>query len=229
VAAAEKLGCSVDQLGNRAVELITAIRKLKKIATSAGGGEAPPAKIGGQVKSALGKPPYLETRSALKQAARALNVSLDEVSGRIETLLNEEKQLHEQLSQLTSASGFDVDLLVANAQSVGPTSLIVAKVPNANPAMMRQWIDQVRKKSSRPVAVMFATSDQDKVTLLAGLSQSLVDQGLSAGKWISPVAQTVGGSGGGRPDFAQAGGKLPDKIDEALQVAQSTWQSMAGK
>ena len=229
VAAAEKLGCSVDQLGNRAVELITAIRKLKKIATSAGGGEAPPAKIGDQTKSALGKPPYLETRSALKQAARALNVSLDEVSGRIETLLTEEKQLHEQLTQLSSASGFDVDQLVANAQSVGQTSLIVAKVPNANPAMMRQWIDQVRKKSSKPVAVMFATNDHDKVTLVAGLSQSLVDQGLSAGKWISPVAQTVGGSGGGRPDFAQAGGKLPDKIDEALQVAQATWQSMAGK
>ena len=107
--------------------------------------------------------------------------------------------------------------------------LIVAKVPNANTAMMRQWIDQVRKKSSKPVAVMFATSEQDKVTLLAGLSQVLVEQGLSAGKWIAPVAQAVGGSGGGRPDFAQAGGKLPDKIDEALQLAQATWQSMAGK
>jgi alanyl-tRNA synthetase len=76
---------------------------------------------------------------------------------------------------------------------------------------------------------MFATSEQDKVTLLAGLSQVLVEQGLSAGKWIAPVAQALGGSGGGRPDFAQAGGKLPDKIDEALQLAQATWQSMAGK
>jgi alanyl-tRNA synthetase len=227
--AAEKLGCSIDQLGTCAVDLVTAIRKLKKIAASAGGGESPPDKIGGQAGKALGKPAYLEVRSALKQAARALNVSLEEVSGRIETLLVEEQQLHGQLAQLSSASGFDVDQLVANAQSVGQTLLIVAKVPNANPAMMRQWIDQVRKKSSKPVAVMFATSEQDKVTLLAGLSQVLVEQGLSAGKWIAPVAQALGGSGGGRPDFAQAGGKLPDKIDEALQLAQATWQSMVGK
>jgi alanyl-tRNA synthetase len=107
--------------------------------------------------------------------------------------------------------------------------LIIAKVPSANPAMMRQWIDQIRKKSAKPVAILFATSDADKVTLLAGLSQTLVEQGLSAGKWIAPVAQSVGGSGGGRPDFAQAGGKLPEKIDEALQVAKSTWESMAGR
>lgn len=228
-AAAGKLGCSIDQLGTRAVELITAIRKLKKIATSAGGGETPPAKIGGQSPSALGKPVYLDVRSSLRQAARALNVSLDEVGGRIETLLAEETLLHKQLSDLSSASVLDVDQLIASALSVGSTALILAKVPSANPAMMRQWIDQIRKKSAKPVAILFATSDSDKVTLLAGLSQTLVEQGLSAGKWIAPVAQSVGGSGGGRPDFAQAGGKLPEKIDEALQVAKSTWESMAGR
>jgi alanyl-tRNA synthetase len=228
-AAAGILGCSIDQLGTRAVELITAIRKLKKIATSAGGGETPPARIGGQSPSALGKPPYLDVRSSLRQAARALNVSLDEVVGRIETLLAEETLLHKQLSDLSSASVLDVDQLIASALSVGSTALIVAKVPSANPAMMRQWIDQIRKKSAKPVAILFATSDADKVTLLAGLSQTLVEQGLSAGKWIAPVAQSVGGSGGGRPDFAQAGGKLPEKIDEALQVAKSTWESMAGR
>ncbi|MFM8572428.1 MAG: alanine--tRNA ligase [Pirellula sp.] len=225
-AAAEKLGCSIDELGNRAVELVTAIRKLKKIATSAGGGEAPPAMVGGKTGVAAGKPAYLEIRGSLKQAARALNVSLDEVGGRIETLLGEERQLHQQLSQLSAASGLDVDQLIANAKLVGEALLIVAKVPSVNPAMMRQWIDQVRKKSSSPVAVLFATGEQDKVTLVAGLSQGLVEKGLSAGKWIAPVAQIVGGSGGGRPDFAQAGGKYPDKIDEALQVASATWASM---
>ena len=228
-AASEKLGCSIDQLGNRAVELITAIRKLKKIATSAGGGETPPVKIGGQSSSSSSKPSYLDIRSSLRQAARALNVSLDEVGGRIETLLAEETQLHKQLSELSNASVLDIDQLIASAQTVGQTALIVAKVPSANPAMMRQWIDQIRKKSSAPVAILFATSDRDKVTLLAGLSQTLVEQGLSAGKWIAPVAQAVGGSGGGRPDFAQAGGKMPEKMDQALEIAKSTWQSMVGQ
>ncbi len=229
---AQKLDCSIDQLAPRTLELVSAIRKLKKIATSAGGNEAPPAKVGGQKssqKSSLAsKPAYADIRSALKQAARAMNVSLDEVGGRMDALLAEEHQLHEQLAQLSSASNLDVDQLIATAQSVGQTLVIVARVPNANTAMMRQWIDQIRKKSAKPVAVLFATHDQDKVTLLAGLSQSLVDQGYSAGKWIAPVAEAVGGSGGGRPDFAQAGGKLPGNIDQALTIAKSTWQSIAG-
>jgi alanyl-tRNA synthetase len=225
---AQKLGCSIDQLAPRTLELVSAIRKLKKIATSAGGNEAPPVKVGGQKSSAGSKPAYADIRSALKQAARAMNVSLDEVGGRMDALLAEENQLHEQLAQLSSASNLDVDQLIASAQAVGPTLVIVARVPNANTAMMRQWIDQIRKKSAKPVAVLFATHEQDKVTLLAGLSQSLVDQGYSAGKWIAPVAEVVGGSGGGRPDFAQAGGKLPGNIDQALAIAKSTWQSIAG-
>ena len=66
----------------------------------------------------------------------------------------------------------------------------------------------------------------DKVTLIAGISQSLVERGFSAGKWITPVAVTVGGGGGGKPDLAQAGGKHPEKLPEALQVAKDTWQKM---
>ena len=88
---------------------------------------------------------------------------------------------------------------------------------------------QIRKKSSKPVAVLFATSEQDKVSMIAALSQSLVDSGLDAKVWISPVAEVVGGKGGGRPDLAQAGGKLPDKIDEAIALARSQWRSIAGK
>ena len=62
--------------------------------------------------------------------------------------------------------------------------------------------------------------------LIAGISNSLVERGFSAGKWITPVAETVGGGGGGKPDLAQAGGKLPAKLPEALQIAKDTWHSM---
>lgn len=229
-AAAEKLGCTVEKLGAQASELVAAIRKLKRMATGAATGEAAPAKIGGAAAAAkpASKPlVYHETRSAFKQAARALNVSLEEVGERIETLLHEESQLHHQLSQLASATGVDVDALLQSAESVGGTKLIVCDVPNANVAMMRQWIDQIRKKSADPVAVLFASAGDGKVTLIAGISNALVTAGHSAGKWIGPVAETVGGSGGGKPDLAQAGGKLPEKLDEALQVAKDAWRSMA--
>jgi alanyl-tRNA synthetase len=66
------------------------------------------------------------------------------------------------------------------------------------------------------------------VTLVAGISKQLQDRGISAGKWIGPVAQAVGGGGGGRPDLAQAGGKEPAKLPEALQVAERTIAAMIG-
>jgi alanyl-tRNA synthetase len=227
--AAEKLGCSIDTLGSKTVDLVTAIRKLKKMATGSASGESAPERIAGTAKTQSGtRPDYGVIRSAYKQAARALNVALDEVADRIETLLSEEKQLHDQLAQLASGNSVDVDQLLASAEIVGGTRMIVCDVPNANAAMMRQWVDQIRKKSSEPVAVLFANASDGKVTLIAGISNSLVEKGLSAGKWIGPVANEVGGSGGGKPDLAQAGGKTPEKIADALRVAKDTWRSMLG-
>lgn len=227
--AAEKLGCPIDALGSKTVDLVTAIRKLKKMATGSASGESAPERIAGTAKTQSGtRPDYGIIRSAYKQAARALNVALDEVADRIETLLGEEKQLHDQLAQLASGNSVDVDQLLASAELVGGTRMIVCDVPNANAAMMRQWVDQIRKKSTEPVAVLFANASDGKVTLIAGISNSLVEKGLSAGKWIGPVATEVGGSGGGKPDLAQAGGKTPEKIADALRVAKETWRSMLG-
>jgi alanyl-tRNA synthetase len=87
--------------------------------------------------------------------------------------------------------------------------------------MMKQLVDQCRKKPDvGPLAIFLATSEGDsKVVLVAGLSKSLVDRGLSAGNWVKEVAPVVGGGGGGKPDLAQAGGKQPENIPAALQQA----------
>ena len=116
--------------------------------------------------------------------------------------------------------------IAVEAEMVSGTQMIVAETPNANAGMMRQWIDQLRKRSSEPIAILLANCVDDKVTLIAGISQTLVERGFSAGKWITPVAEKVGGGGGGKPDLAQAGGKLPAKLPEALQIAKDTWHSM---
>lgn len=169
---------------------------------------------------------YTATRAAFKQAARAINVSFDEVPQRIEALLLEQTQLHQQLKQISSSGGLSIDDLLSQAELVSGTQLIVAETPHANAGMMRQWIDQLRKRTKEPIAILLANCVDDKVTLIAGISQNLVERGFSAGKWITPVAETVGGGGGGKPDLAQAGGKLPAKLPEALQVAKDTWHSM---
>lgn len=222
--AAGSLGCTIASLGDKTMELITATRKLKKL-VGGSGNEAPPSLIA--KGNSVAKPESYEvTRNAFKMAARALNIAFEEVPSRIEGLMVEQSQLHEQLQQMTSTGSISIDDLMGMAVSVSGTLMIVAETPNANSGMMRQWIDQLRKKSTEPIAILLANSADEKVTLIAGISQSLVEKGFSAGKWITPVAETVGGGGGGKPDLAQAGGKLPAKLPEALQVAKDTWHSM---
>jgi alanyl-tRNA synthetase len=100
--------------------------------------------------------------------------------------------------------------------------VIVAEVPSANAALLRQRIDQVRKAAS-PCAVLLASRvGAGKVTLVAGLTRELVERGLSAGNWVREVAPLVGGGGGGKPDLAQAGGKQPEMLPAALEKARQT-------
>ena len=221
---ASLLGCPIALLGEKTMELVTAVRKLKKL-VSGSGNEAIPALIATGT-SVPKLEAYDSTRAAFKLVARALNVSFEEVPVRIETMLAEQLQLHQQVQQIASSGSMSIDDLMGMAQTVSGTQMIVAETPHANPGMMRQWIDQIRKRSADPIAILLANSMDDKVTLIAGISQSLVERGFSAGKWITPVAVTVGGGGGGKPDLAQAGGKHPEKLPEALQVAKDTWQKM---
>jgi alanyl-tRNA synthetase len=83
---------------------------------------------------------------------------------------------------------------------------------------MRAHIDQLRRKAS-PLAVLFGSASDGKVVLVAGLSKELVERGLSAGDWVKAAAKAVGGGGGGRPDLAQAGGKFPEKLPQAMSDA----------
>ena len=91
---------------------------------------------------------------------------------------------------------------------------------------MRQLIDQLRKTNS-PIVVLLGTRLGDsKVTFVAGLSRDLVERGFSAGDLVRETARDVGGSGGGKPDMAQAGGKQPEKLEKALSKARervSSW------
>ena len=112
-----------------------------------------------------------------------------------------------------------VDQLLKQAADVGGVKVVIAEVPGG-PNDLRQLIDQLRRKAA-PVAVLLANrqEEEQKVTLIAGLSRDLVDRGLDAVAWVRVAANIVGGSGGGRPDMAQAGGKLPDKLPDALEAA----------
>ena len=79
-------------------------------------------------------------------------------------------------------------------------------------------MDSLKKKSPSH-AIMLAAADDEKVNFVAAVSDDLIAKGLKAGDWIRETAKVAGGRGGGRPQMAQAGGKEPGKLNDALEMA----------
>jgi len=143
-------------------------------------------------------------------------------------MLAEVEDLKRQLANRAAAGSLSADALLAKAEMIQGTTVVVSEAPSANASLMRQLIDQIRKKTS-PTAVFLATAEgPDKVVLVAGVSRELVEKGISAGNWVRDVAPVVGGGGGGKPDLAQAGGKQPEKLPEALAKAREVARAMLG-
>ena len=219
--AAELLGCDARNVAHRTRDLVAETRQLKKELQSAHASEHPAEFVG---SSATTVDDYPTARGVLRDAARALNVSPEDVPSRLESLLADREALLGQLQQMTAGGKLTADDLIAGGHQVADTLVVVAETPGANPNVMRGWIDQIRKQSDQPTAVLLAATQGEKVVLVGGLSKSLVDRGLQAGRWVGAVAKTVGGGGGGRPDMAQAGGKDPTKLPEALDQARKLVQ-----
>jgi alanyl-tRNA synthetase len=170
----------------------------------------------------------LDTKRDLRDAAKVLNVAPFNASERVKAMLAEVNELKQQLANRGAAGALSADMLLSQAESIQGTTVIVAEAPSANANLLRQLIDQIRKKAS-PSAVFLATTEgENKVILVAGVSRELVAQGVSAGNWVRDVAPVVGGGGGGKPDLAQAGGKQPEKLPEALAKAKEVARTMLG-
>ncbi len=219
----EKLGCGAADVALMAKHLADTTRQLKK--QLAGGAAAEvKAPIASGSQQALS---YLEQRKVLRDASRVLNASAADIAGRIDALREENAKLQEQVKSLASAGSISADSLLETSHDIGGVTVVAAETPGATANLMRQWIDQIRKKNAEPTAVLLASKvGEEKVLLVAGVSKKLVEQGVSAGKWIAAVAPVVGGGGGGKPDLAQAGGKLPSKVPEALTTAVDSMKKM---
>jgi alanyl-tRNA synthetase len=165
-----------------------------------------------------------QAEAAVAESAAALKVPAAEVPARLAALVKELKELKKGRGP-TGGAGLSVDELLAKATEVSGTKIVVADARGSDADAMRQCIDQLRRKAS-PIAVFLGVGAADKVTLVAGISRELEARGLSAGAWIKDAATIVGGRGGGRADLAQAGGKLVDKLPEALARALSDIEAM---
>jgi alanyl-tRNA synthetase len=154
----------------------------------------------------------------LRRIGGTLRAAAEELPDRVETLAKQVRELQKKASAAPKADGLGVDQLVANAVEVQGVKIVAADVPGGTPQSLRELIDQLRRKAA-PVAVLLGTKQEEgKVMLIAALSRDLVDRGLDSVQWIREPAALVGGKGGGRADMAQAGGKLAEKLGEALEL-----------
>ncbi|MBK96988.1 MAG: alanine--tRNA ligase [Planctomycetaceae bacterium] len=162
---------------------------------------------------------YVEKRTEIRSASRMLNVASADLLDRVESLLAEKDKLQMQLEQLKEAGDVSSESLLEKAVEINGTSVVVAEANGANPGLMRQLIDQIRKQVEPSAVLLLASQGDDKVVLVAGVSRELVKKGANAGNWVREVAPVVGGGGGGKPDMAQAGGKDPAQIPAAIEKA----------
>jgi len=161
-----------------------------------------------------------EKDQQLDSLAKLLKSSRDEVNAKVEQLLSKFKSVEKELAQLkgkmASQAGND---LSSQAEEVGNAKILLAHIEGADSNTLRDTLDQLKNKLGT-TAIVLASENSGKVTLIAGVSKDLTKT-IKAGDLVNVAAAEVGGKGGGRPDMAQAGGNNPAAIPQALEAAKS--------
>jgi alanyl-tRNA synthetase len=165
---------------------------------------------------------YLEKASDIvDELSMVLKVPSEALVDRVGQLIKDNKKLTKQLRS-AAASGSDTMAearqLLEKCEKAGQTSLIIGRLSTTSVEQAREAIDMLKKKA-KSAAIVLGFEDDGKATLLAGYTGDLIKKGLKAGDIVKQIAPIVDGGGGGRPQMAQAGGKNPKKIDDALKKA----------
>jgi alanyl-tRNA synthetase len=159
---------------------------------------------------------YQQRAQLLSQIASKLNVGEDAILATVEKLSETSKHLEKQLeAQKRKGALGQLDDLTSQVQLVKGVKVIAAEVANVDREGLRQLVDSLRQKLGSGV-VALGMPDDGKVALIAGVTKDLTSK-IHAGKLIQQLAKQVGGSGGGRPDLAEAGGKDTSALKSALQ------------
>jgi len=158
---------------------------------------------------------FQKIRNLIAHAAAAMNTTEGEIEVRVHQLMEEIANLEKKLKQQQTRSALSqVDDLAGQARTIKDVRVLSARVAGADRDSLRQLVDALRQKLGSAVVVL-GTADDGKVSLISGVTKDLIPR-LHAGKIIQAVAKQVGGSGGGRPDLAEAGGKDTNGLDKAI-------------
>jgi alanyl-tRNA synthetase len=166
---------------------------------------------------------YLEQRSQIiDELSVKLKVPAEDLVERVNNLIKENKKLAKELKSASKQRGSDVmaeaKQLLEECEKIGQACVIIGRLSPVAIEQVRAAVDMLKKKA-KSAAIVLGFDDGDKATLLAGITDDLVKKGLKAGDIVKHVAPIIDGGGGGRAQMAQAGGKDPEKIDDALAKA----------
>jgi alanyl-tRNA synthetase len=158
-----------------------------------------------------------EDEDLLKSLSHTLRTPRQELSRVVNRMLDQQRQLENELEALKLKSARSgIDGIIASQKTIDGTTVISSQVNGVDPSVLRELAEQIGAKIVSGIVVLGVASN-GKVALVGFVSKDLQKK-FHAGNIIKKVAEIVGGSGGGRPDFAQAGGKDAEKIDQALQA-----------
>jgi alanyl-tRNA synthetase len=153
----------------------------------------------------------------LREIGDVLRVAPLEAPARLRKLLDEQRLLEEQIQALEGRlARAKVADLVAGARTISGVAVVAGRLDGLDTDTLRGVVDTVRERLGSGVVCVGSTAD-GKVNIVAAVTKDLTKR-LQAGKIVQEVAKVVDGGGGGRPDLAQAGGKDPTKLDQALDL-----------
>ena len=162
---------------------------------------------------------YDELEEKLKNAAHLLKATPDNLADKITHLMSENKALHSEVESLKSRMAQDaVGDVMDQVKEVKGVKLLAAEVDGVDMNGLRDLGDQLKEKLGDGVVVL-ASANDGKVSLMATATEGAMKKGAHAGNLVKGIAGCVGGGGGGRPNMAQAGGKNPAGIKDALEKA----------
>ncbi|TXK23102.1 alanine--tRNA ligase [Bacillus amyloliquefaciens] len=182
-----------------------------------------------RIEAVTGKGAYQEMNSQLsllQHAADELKTNVKDVPKRIQSLQAELKEAQRENESLLSKLGnVEAGAILSKVKDIGGVKVLAEKVNAKDMNHLRTMVDDLKAKLSSAVIILGAVQN-DKVNLSAGVTKDLIEKGLHAGKMVKQAAEVCGGGGGGRPDMAQAGGKQPEKLEEALTSAEDWIKSV---
>jgi alanyl-tRNA synthetase len=167
---------------------------------------------------------YLQVRDQIvRELSDNLKAKPEEITDRISNLQGELRDTRKELDSVKQELAVaKSEQLLTQAESVGEFKLLVADLGDADPNSLKTAAERLQQKLGESAVILGSIPDSEKVSLVAAFSTKIhKEKQLQAGKFIGGIAKICGGGGGGRPNLAQAGGRDPSKLKEALKTAKN--------